>query len=116
MPAEFTFTDAVILFALTYLVIRIMRVMATAILEHRIQQMDEEIRKIEKHYRTIRVEQHADIIYIFDARTDEFMAQGQTAQDFMDRFPVDVVLKIVEGDADARRRFREIMQEANSNA
>jgi hypothetical protein len=76
-------------------------------METRIEQLNAEIEEIQKIYKRVKIEQHHDIFYLFDADTDTFIGQGRTMQEITDRIRGEVVLNVMEGDPDVIKRFRD---------
>lgn len=72
----------------------------------RLEELDAEIEDIKRVYKRVKIEQHHDMFYLFNADTDEFIAQGRTMQDIRERVREDIVLNIMEGDPDVIQRFR----------
>ena len=73
----------------------------------RLEQLNAEIEDIQKIYKRVKIEQHHDIFYLFDADNDTFIGQGRTMQEITDRIREEVVLNVMEGDPDVIRRFRD---------
>ena len=76
-------------------------------IDTRLEQLNAEIEEIQKIYKRVKIEQHHDIFYLFDADTDTFIGQGRTMQEITDRIRGEVVLNVMEGDPDVIKRFRD---------
>jgi len=76
-------------------------------LEERIQEITQEIEDIKRVYKRVKIEQYSDTFYLFNADTDEFIAQGRTMSEIQDRVREDMVLNVMEGDPDVIQRFRQ---------
>ena len=50
-------------------------------LDAKLEEINSEIQEIQKIYKRVKIEEHYDTFYLFDADTDEFLGQGRTAQD-----------------------------------
>ena len=57
-------------------------------------------------YKKVTVEQHGDMLYIWEYGTDQFLFQGSSAQDFKERVPHDMVLSVVDGDPEVIKQFK----------
>jgi len=55
------------------------------------KELDEQIEKLKTYVHPVLVEQHGDMLYWFDGKTDQFLAQGKSADDIAailkSRFP-----------------------------
>jgi len=76
-------------------------------IETRIEKLNAEIEEIQKIYKRVKIEQHYDTFYLFDADTDTFIGQGRTMQEIADRVRGEMVLNVMEGDPDVVKRFRD---------
>ena len=76
-------------------------------MENRIEQLNAEIEDIKKVYKRVKIEEHYDTFYLFNAETDEFIGQGRTMQEIADRIKGEVVLNVIEGDPDVIKRFQQ---------
>jgi hypothetical protein len=94
--------------AFVYFSLRMLRSYTQNYLQQRIAETETEIAEIQRRYREVKVEQHGDILYLFDAHNDQFIAQGQSAQDFLDRVCQDTVFRIVDGKPQVCERFKEM--------
>lgn len=83
-------------------------------LEQKIQDLDKEISDIKRMYRRVKIEQHQDTFYLFDAETDQFIGQGRTAQEVSDRIQGEVTLNVIEGDPDVVEKFRRTVPQTDS--
>jgi hypothetical protein len=91
-----------------------MRLKAKEEITKQIQSLDQDIEKLRKVFKRIKLEQHGDMLYVWDHDTDKFIMQGQTAQDFEDRVPHDMMFRIESGDPEAIRRFKELFPQTKS--
>ena len=82
-------------------------------IETRIEKLNAEIEDIKKVYKRVKIEEHYDTFYLFDADTDEFLGQGRTAQEFADRLKNNLVVQPVEGDPDVIARFRQTVPQTD---
>lgn len=82
-------------------------------IETRIEKLNAEIDQIKRVYKRVKIEEHYDTFYIFDADTDEFLGQGRTAQEFADRLKNNLTIQPVEGDPDVIARFRQTIPQTN---
>ena len=82
-------------------------------IETRIEKLNAEIEDIKKVYKRVKIEEHYDTFYLFDADTDEFLGQGRTAQEFADRLKTNLVVQPVEGDPDVIARFRQTVPQTD---
>ena len=99
--------NAVVWALVIYLGLRFLSIMAQNALQREVDNtINRELKELRDRFRLVKIEQHGDCLYLFDAQTDEFIAQGRTAQEFMDRFRDDTTLRIVEGDQEVRERFK----------
>jgi lipopolysaccharide export LptBFGC system permease protein LptF len=103
MILTFLFWYAIGWFLFNFLV----RPWAQSRLEERIRELDQEIEDIKRVYKRVKIEQYGDTFYLFNADTDEFIAQGRTMQEIQDRVREDIVLNIMEGDPDVVQRFQQ---------
>ena len=76
-------------------------------IENKIEELNAEIEDIKKVYKRVKIEEHYDTFYLFDADTDTFIGQGRTMQEIADRVRGEVVLNVMEGDPDVIQRFRQ---------
>ena len=76
-------------------------------IENKIEELNAEIEDIKKIYKRVKIEEHYDTFYLFDADTDTFIGQGRTMQEIADRVRGEVVLNVMEGDPDVIQRFRQ---------
>ena len=76
-------------------------------IENRIEQLNAEIDEIQKTYKRVKIEEHYDTFYLFNADTDEFIGQGRTMQEIADKIRGEVVLNVMEGDPDVIKRFQQ---------
>ena len=79
-----------------------------------IEDLETYVAEMKKIYKRVIIEQHGDWLYVYEHETDKFLCQGQTAQDFQDRIPNDMIFGIVGGDAEAVRRFKELFPKQNT--
>ena len=110
MTADLLF-NAVIWAILIFFGLRLLTIKANERIQQRIETLDQEIADIRRRYREVKIEQHGDTLYLFDADTDQFIAQGRTADDFMDRVEHDITFKIMEGEPEVRERFKSLFTE-----
>lgn len=92
---------------LLLLVLRILAGWTSRHIDDRLEQINAEIEEIKKVYKRVKIEQHHDIFYLFDADTDTFIGQGRTMQEIADRVRGEMVLNVMEGDPDVVKRFRD---------
>jgi len=92
---------------LLFLVIRILAGWTSRHIDDRLEQINAEIEEIKRVYKRVKIEQHHDIFYLFDADTDTFIGQGRTMQEIADRVRGGMVLNVMEGDPDVVKRFRD---------
>ena len=76
-------------------------------IDTKLEQLDAEIKEIQKVYKRVKIEEYHDTFYLFDADTDTFIGQGRTMQEIADRVQGEVVLNVMEGDPDVIQRFRQ---------
>ena len=76
-------------------------------IETRIERLNAEIEDIKNVYKRVKIEEHYDTFYLFNADTDEFIGQGRTMQEIADRIKGEVVLNVIEGDPDVIKRFQQ---------
>jgi hypothetical protein len=74
--------------------------------ENKIEQLNAEIQDIQKVYKRVKIEEHYDTFYLFNADTDEFIGQGRSMQEIADKVRGEVVLNVMEGDPDVIQKFR----------
>jgi hypothetical protein len=79
--------------------------------ENKIERLNAEIQEIERVYKRIKIEEHYNTFYLFNADTDEFIGQGRTMQEIADKIRGEVVLNVMEGDPDVIQRFRATVPE-----
>ena len=82
-------------------------------IENRIEQLNAEIEEIQKIYKRVKIEEHYDTFYLFDADTDTFIGQGRTMQEIADKVKGEVVLNVMEGDPDVIARFRQTVPQTD---
>jgi len=82
-------------------------------MENRIEQLNAEIEDIKKVYKRVKIEEHYDTFYLFNADTDEFIGQGRTMQEIADKVKGEVVLNVMEGDPDVIARFRQTVPQTD---
>jgi len=92
---------------LLLLALRILAGWTSRHIDDRLEQINAEIEEIKKVYKRVKIEQHHDIFYLFDADTDTFIGQGRTMQEIADRVRGEMVLNVMEGDPDVVKRFRD---------
>ena len=85
------------------------------LLEQKVERLDAEIEAIRKIYKRVKIEEYDGMFYIFDVETDEFLGQGRTAEEFVDRLKHNLVLQPVEGDPDVIARFRKTIPQTDLN-
>ena len=73
----------------------------------KLEEINAEIEDIKRVYKRVKIEQHHDIFYLFNADTEEFIGQGRTMQEIADKIRGEVVLNVMEGDPDVIKRFRD---------
>lgn len=100
--------DLLALMALTYWVGTLMRNKAHQALDREIGNLQRDLDSFKKVYKKVTIEQHGDMLYVWEHGTDQFLCQGRTAQDFQDRIPHDMVFGIVEGDIEAVTKFKKL--------
>ena len=99
--------NALIWAIIIYFGLRLLAARGRDALQHELDAtVNRDLKKLRDRFRLVKIEQHGDCLYLFDAQTDEFIAQGRSAQEFMDRFSDDTTLRIVEGDQEVRERFK----------
>ena len=98
---------------LFWLVLRVFGGMFNRHIENRIEQLNAEIEEIKKVYKRVKIEEHYDTFYLFNAETDEFIGQGRTMQEIADRVQGEVVLNVMEGDPDVIARFRQTIPQTD---
>ena len=77
-------------------------------LDNSIEELDAELQELKRMIKYVKVEQHGDMIYLFDNDTDAFIVQGRTAEDFQNHIASDTVFKIVGGDDAAIKKLKEM--------
>ena len=97
-----------------WLAFRILGAMISQHLENKLKELDAEIAAIKKTYKRVKIEEHHDMFYLFNADTDEFIGQGRTAQEIAELIRGEVVLNVMEGDPDVIKRFRETVPQAEA--
>ena len=75
-------------------------------LERELQGLEKNIEYLGRIYKKVTVEQHGDMLYIWEYGTDHFLFQGSSAQDFKERVPHDMVLSVVDGDPEVIKQFK----------
>ena len=82
-------------------------------IENKIEELNAEIDEIKRVYKRVKIEEHYDTFYLFNADTDEFIGQGRTMQEIADRVKGEVVLNVMEGDPDVIARFRQTVPQTD---
>lgn len=95
-----------------WIAFRILGTMIGQHLDNKLKELDAELTAIKKIYKRVKIEEHHDMFYLFNADTDEFIGQGRTAQEIAERIRGEVVLNVMEGDPDVIKRFRETVPQA----
>lgn len=98
--------DVILLMALMYWFGQLFKKQAEQQFQTELKDLEKDIERIRKIYKKVTVEQHGDMLYIWEHETDRFLFQGRTAQDFQDRVPNDMVLSIVGGDPEGIKQFK----------
>jgi hypothetical protein len=80
---------------------------------NKLEEINAEIDEIKQVYKRVKIEEHYDTFYLFNADTDEFIGQGRTMQEIADRVKGEVVLNVMEGDPDVIARFRQTVPQAD---
>ena len=102
-------------FLLGWLVMQVLVAYTNQHLEQKVERLDAEIEAIRKIYKRVKIEEYDGMFYIFDVETDEFLGQGRTAEEFVDRLKHNLVLQPVEGDPDVIARFRKTIPQTDLN-
>lgn len=100
--------DILLLMALMYGFGQLFRRHAEQKWQQEIDNLQSDIEKIQKIYKKVTIEQHGDMLYVWEHGTDKFLFQGRTSQDFQDRVPHDMVLGIMGGDPEVIKKFKEL--------
>ena len=100
--------------AMLYMVVRMLSNWVHQYLDKSIEQLDVELQQLKDMIKYVKVEQHGDIIYVFDNETDAFLVQGRTAEDFQHNISHDMVLKIAGGDDQVKKKFKEMFPAGNT--
>lgn len=98
--------DLLLLMALMYGFGQFFKRRAAEAFEREIETLEKDIEQLRKVYKKVTVEQHGDILYVWEHGTDKFLFQGRTAQDFQDRIPHDLTLGIMDGDPEVIAKFK----------
>lgn len=72
------FLDFLLYAFIGYLIARLIMSVITIWLKSKHESLKEELVKIASSYIFVKPEKHGDTIYLFDAHTDQFIAQGKT--------------------------------------
>lgn len=74
-----------------YVVARILLHIVYKMLQAKNEELKEKLVELAKQFIFVKPEKHGDVIYLFEAETDRFIAQGRTAQELKEhcreRFP-----------------------------
>jgi hypothetical protein len=85
------FLDFLLYAFIGWLIGRILMSFVMKFLEYRHEELNKEIEKIVKHFIFVKPEKHGDMIYLFEADTDMFVAQGRNMEELkqhcVKRFP-----------------------------
>jgi hypothetical protein len=92
-------------FAVGWILLRVAMNWAGNYAQNKLERLDREIAEIKQVYKLVKVEEYQGIFYLFDTENDQFLGQGRTAQEFAEHIRKDLVIQIVEGDADVVARF-----------
>ena len=98
---------------LFWLVLQVIGGMFHRHIDAKLEELNAEIEDIKRVYKRVKIEEHYDTFYLFDADTDEFLGQGRTAQEFADRLKNNLVIQPVEGDPDVIARFRQTVPQTD---
>jgi len=79
--------------------------------ENKLEQLNAEIAELERVYKRVKIEEHYDTFYLFNADTDEFIGQGRSMQEIAERVRGEVILNVMEGDPDVIKRFKSTIPE-----
>ena len=82
-------------------------------IETKIEKLNAEIKEMQTIYKRVKIEEHYDTFYLFNADTDEFIGQGRTMQEIADKIKGEVVLNVMEGDPDVIARFRQTVPQTD---
>ena len=90
-----------------WLALRVFGGMFNRHVERKLEELNAEIDEIKRTYKRVKIEEHYDTFYLFDADTDTFIGQGRTMAEIADRIQGEVVLNVMEGDPDVIQRFKQ---------
>lgn len=94
---------------LIWLCLRIMQGNIQDLQQQRLDQARQELDSVRKLYRRVKIDQLEDMFYIYDADTEEFIAQGRSAEEFAHKLDRVVMLHIVGGEINAIAGFKKII-------
>lgn len=106
--------DFLIWLAVMYFIGQIISYFLHRHLDRSLEELDAQLQELKRMIKYVKVEQHGDIIYLFDNETDAFIVQGRTAEDFQQHISDDTVFKIVGGDDNAIKKLKEMFPARNT--
>lgn len=94
---------------LIWLCLRIMQGNIQDLQQQRLDQARQELDSVRKLYRRVKIDQLEDMFYIYDADTEEFIAQGRSTEDFVQRLGRIPTMSIVQGEPRVIAEFKKII-------